>query len=179
MRREEGRGRGIKVGGARPSHFLRLEITTSCSSCCCCSSPATAATRPLLYSLSRYKSESHALGPSAMIPPLPSAPPPPLPAHPRPLAFFNHLGPTRLQFFFQKGVVNRRERRCRGSEIGKRERIKTAATLRLFRGAESRESRSFVRFACVRSQLGARGPPHVRLHNYKELWGVGQEGLSH
>lgn len=67
MRGERERGR-IKVGGARPSHFLRLKITTILL--LLYRSPQ--GTRPLLYSLSRYKSESHALGLSTMVAPLPS-----------------------------------------------------------------------------------------------------------
>lgn len=43
----------IKVGGARPSHFLRFKITTILL--LLYRSPQ--GTRPLLYSLNRYKSE--------------------------------------------------------------------------------------------------------------------------
>lgn len=49
----------IKVGGARPSHFLRFKITTILL---LHTSPE--GTRPLLLSWSRYKSEGHAPLPS-------------------------------------------------------------------------------------------------------------------
>lgn len=65
----EERERGwIKVGGARPSHFLRLKITTILLLL----HRNPQGTRLPLYSLMRYKSESHALGLNTMVPLLPS-----------------------------------------------------------------------------------------------------------